>query len=243
MKTYNKFVWDSRTLKLVGSEIRHQDYQGPVERFCGASSQQKSAFADEQKTAGMLRDNLAEFAGTNQGILKDLMAELTPIASAGPGQFGFSPAEETALRTSATENLAAASRNATNSYRSAMASAGGGNLHLPSGSEAAINASLAEDAASKQAAAQLGITEKGYDIGRQNWEMATQGLASAPGQLENPVTSAGNAAVGGGQVEQSGAQAITDANNAWMAPVAGLIGGVAGGLIPKIPGGGGGKTN
>lgn len=204
--------------------------------MCGASSQQKDAYANETKISGLLTENFENFAGTNSAILKNITGALTPIAEAGPGQFGFTPGEEAAERTDAAEQLNSAGANATNAVRSAVASQGGGTTYLPSGSSASILGALAEDTAVKEAEAQSNITQKGYDIGRQNWEFATNELAAAPGALENPVTGAGDAAVAGANLEQSGAAAITQADQAWMQPVAQIIGGVAGGLIPHIPG-------
>jgi len=200
--------------------------------MCGASSQEKSAFGNEQKVSSLLTSTFQQFAGENQAILNDLTGHLQPISDAGPDQFGLSPKQEAAERTMTAEQLNAAGANASNAVRGALASRGGGTTYLPSGSEASIIGSLAQDTAVKEAMAQSQITQHGYDIGRQNWEFATQELGQAPGQLEAPVISAGNAASGGAQAEMSGGEAITQANDAWMAPVAGLTGGVIQGLLP-----------
>jgi hypothetical protein len=238
MSIATKIVWDMET-KLILAKVEYE-YCGPVDRACGASRQQKDAFAQEQKVSGLLTENFTEFAGDNKAILKNITEGLTPIAEAGPSQFGFAPAEEAALRTDAAEQLNAAGANATNAVRAAVASQGGGTTFLPSGSSASILGALAQDTAVKEAEAQSGITAKGYDIGRENWMYATKELAAAPGELENPVTSAGGAAVSAADLEQQGAKAITDAQNAWMAPVGQIIGGVAGALIPTPKKGGGG---
>lgn len=192
--------------------------------MCGASSEQKQAFANEKKISQLLTTNFEEFAGRNSAILDNMISSLSPIESAGPGQYGLPAAEDAALRTSASENISSAGAQASNAVRSALASRGGGTTYLPSGSEASIIGTLAQDTAQKEALAQNQITEKGYDTGRQNWEFATEGLIKAPGELENPVTSAGSGALGGAEAEQKGAEAITQANQAWMAPVAGIIG-------------------
>src|SRR5262249_46460177 len=121
--------------------------------------------------------------------------------------------------------------------RSSLAAEGGGNTYLPSGSKAAIEGSRAQQQANAQATAQLGITEKSYDLGRQNFFQATQDLGAIPGELENPATAAGSAASGAAGQEMSGATDIANANNAWIAPVAGMIGGLGGAAL----GGFGGK--
>jgi len=210
--------------------------------MCGASSQQKAAYANEQKVSNLLTSQFQDFAGQNQEILSDLTGHLQPISDAGPSQFGMSPAEEAAERTMTAEQLNSAAGQTANAVRGAVASRGGGTSYLPSGSEDAILGSLAQDTAVKEALAQSQITQRGYDIGRQNWEFATSGLSKAPGELENPVTAAGGEAVSGAGLQQKGADSITEANQAWMKPVAGLAGGIIGGLLPfgKHSGGGGG---
>jgi hypothetical protein len=199
--------------------------------MCGASSQQESAFANEAKVSSLLTTGLQQIAGDNQLILGNLTKGLTPIQTAGPSQFGLSPAEEAAERTDVAEQGAQAGAQTANAVRSAISSRGGGTSYLPSGSEASIIGSLAQQTAVQEAEQQSAITQKGYDIGRQNWEFATQELATAPGELENPITNAGSAASGAAGQEMSGANAITAANQAWMGPVGQIIGGVAGGAL------------
>jgi len=200
--------------------------------MCKASSQQKQAYANEQKVSNLLTSQFQEFAGENQAILSDLTGHLQPIEDAGPSQFGMSPTEEAAERTMTAEQMQSAGAQAANSVRGAIASRGGGTAFLPNGAEDAILGQLATDNATKEALAQAKITQRGYDIGRENWQFATSGLTRAPGELENPVTSAGGEAVSGANMEQKGADAITEANQAWMKPVAGLAGGIIGDLLP-----------
>lgn len=174
--------------------------------------------------------------GKNQNLLDTLIKALSPTVQAGPNQYGFAPGQDAAMRTQATEQIAQAGANATNATRNAVAAHGG--MSLPSGSEAGIESSLAQNQANAQAGAQLGITEKGYEAGRENYFQSVSDLAGAPGQLENPATSAGNAASGSaGQVMQ-GANDITQANNAWIAPISGMIGAVGGGALGGIGGSG-----
>jgi hypothetical protein len=236
------------TLKVIdvetGQVLKHSWYElsddAPVDLACGASKEQKQAFANEQTVANLLKTNFEQFAGENQSILQNLTSTLTPIETAGPSQWGMSAGQEAAERTMAAETLSSAGAQASNAVRGALASRGGGQTYLPSGSEAAILGTLAQDTAVKEAEAQSFITERGYDIGRENFEFATEGLMRAPGELEAPVTSAGAGAIGGAGQEMAGANAITAANNAWMAPVAGIVGagvsaatGGIGNAIPK----------
>lgn len=203
--------------------------------MCGASGQEKAAYGNEQKVSSLLTTQFQKFAGDNAAILGELTHNLTPIQTAGPSQFGLSAAEEAAERTMTAEQLSAAGSQVSNAVRSAVASKGGGTTYMPSGSLASIEGALAQDTAVKEALAQSKITQRGYDIGRDNWKFATEGLMKAPSELENPVTSAGDAALGGAKAQMEGGKSITEANQAWMKPVAGLIGGIGGGLIGKLP--------
>jgi hypothetical protein len=222
MKISTKIVWNIESGAVI--ERHTYDYSGPIALLCGASDQEKAAFANEQKISNLLTTNFQEFAGKDSAILDNMIKSLSPIQAAGPSQFGLTPVAEAAERTSAAENISAAGAQASNAVRSAMASRGGGMSYLPSGSEAEIVGTIAQDTAVKEALAQSNITAKGFDIGRQNWEFATEGLTKAPGALESPITQAGGEAVTGAGQEQKGAEAITAANQAWMAPVAGIIG-------------------
>ena len=232
---YRQIIWNMETLEIT-SRIP-SGYSGPADKLCGASGAQKEAAATQKKITDLLTSDAQLIFGKDQHILDSIMGALEPVINKGPDQYGFSAAEDSAKRTQATDTLAAAGRNATNAVRSAVAAQGG--MNLPSGSEAAIEGGLAEDQANKQAEAQLKVTDEGYATGRQNFFAAEGAAASAPGALENPATSAFNAASGASEGNIKAQDDITAANNAWMAPVAGLIGSVAGGFIPKIPGGGG----
>lgn len=219
--------------------------------MCGASSQEQSAYANEDKISKLMTESAQQMAGTNFEILKGIVDNLKPIQSAGPDQFGFSAGEEAALRTDTAEQLNAANSQVANAVRGSMANKG----TLPSGSENAIIGALAQEGAVKEAEAQSAITTKGYDIGRQNWEFATEGLTKAPGALEAPVTGAYEGAMGGAQAAMKGAQDITAADRAWEAPVGKLVGAglslipgvgpflgaAVGNAAGSLPGGGGGS--
>lgn len=228
MRTYSEVVWDLETLEIVRRTVVHEDYGGPVERACGASKEQKIAFGNIQAISGLMKMSFQKIFSDNQAILKNITDALTPIVRAGASQFAFSPAEEAARRTEATAKVAAAGKQAADVTRQAIAARGGGNIYLPSGSEAAIEAGLARDIAVKQAEEQLGITEKGYETGRQQFFTAAGQLAAAPGQLEAPITAAGGAAIGAGSEELKAGEAITAAKQAYLAPLGGIIGGTLG---------------
>jgi hypothetical protein len=201
--------------------------------MCGASGIENKAFQNEVNIESILRNDFTAIFGKNTGILDMLEGSLAPQVQGGPGQYGFTPAEDAARRGQATEQLAQAGTEAANAVRSSMAAQGGGNTLLPSGSQAAIDAALAQQTATRQAEAQMGITQQGYDVGRENYYQSLALAGRLPGELENPATTLADPMLKGAGMQMQGAQEITQANNAWIAPVAGLVGA---GLNMVVPG-------
>lgn len=229
MKIITKVIIDTETLEEIHKES--YDYFGPLSYCCGASAEQKAAYATEAQTATTLEADFNKIFSGNQNILDTLTAPLKGIVGRGPGQFGMTPDEEAAQRTQATEAISSAGRQAEGVVRQEIAAQGGGNYVAPSGSVASIEASLAQDTAQRQAAAQEAITAKGYELGRENFFNASRELAAAPGELENPATGMESGIVGAEGLAGKTATDITSANNAWMGAVGGLVGGVLGGPI------------
>jgi hypothetical protein len=210
--------------------------------MCGASPGQKMEAGQEAAFANSLRSDFASVFANNEAILNSVQGALTPIVQAGENQFGMNPAEEAALRTQSMEGASAAGTNVSNAVNEALAAKGGGNTFMPAGSLGAIEEQIASETARQNAAQQLGITEKGYDIGRQDFFQAESALAGAPGALENPATSLAGGAIGAGNAAMSGANAVQSANMAPWQALGGAIGGAAGKLLgnPGLFNGGGG---
>src|SRR4030081_1020551 len=130
---HSRVVWNLETLEIVGRFGRF-DYDGPVGKLCGATKGQKDAAAQEMSTAKSMSSAFDTIFKGNENILKSITGALTPVVQAGPSQYGFSSAEDAALRTRAMDSNAAASQQVTNAVRSAEASRGGGNTYIPTGS-------------------------------------------------------------------------------------------------------------
>ncbi len=229
MAFFTRIVWDLETLQIIERDTF--EYSGPVDLLCGATKGQKDAAAQEATTAKSLSSAFDTIFAGNENILSSIKGALTPVVQQGPSQYGFSAAEDAALRTQATATNAAASQQTTNAVRSAEAARGGGNTYIPSGGEAEIEGALAQTEAQKQADAQLGITKAGFETGRQNFFQSTTDLAQAPGALENPAIAAGTASEGAAADAMKGQTDIANAQNAWIAPVAGAIGAVGGAAL------------
>lgn len=195
--------------------------------MCGASSQQNQIEASQQQFYTTLIDQSKQEFGLDSSLYKELTSAFAPVFDKGPSQEGFSAAEKTALDTQATEGVATNYQSAAKNIREQEAAEGGGNVAIPSGQEAEINAEVAQSAAQQQSSEENQITQADYQQGFQNWESAAQGMLSAPGVFGNSAAAA-NAATSGGSAASSTANQIAQENNSWVGAVTGMIGGIGG---------------
>jgi hypothetical protein len=210
------------------------DYSGPVDLACGATGTQEEQLATAQNLSSEMNVDFGTIFGQNQAILSNITSALEPVVAAGPGQYGYSAAEDAAMRSQATENIAQAGRAATDTTRSAMAAEGGGNIYLPSGSQEAVEAGLAAQTAEKQAEAQSAITQAGYQTGRQNFFQAEGMLAGAPAGLEEPATGYAKTALSALSGAEAQEDKVAAANAAPGQMIGGLLGSVAGAFLGPV---------
>jgi hypothetical protein len=206
--------------------------------MCGASQQQKDISNAQQQMYQTLNQNYATTFGQDQAITGALTAAFTPILQAGPSQTGFSPAEDTAMRTQNTEAVTANYAQSQKAAAAALAGQGGGNMPQASSVNANILAANANAAAQARSQGELGITKLNYAQGYSNWQAATQALSTTAG-LINPLGYAG-ASTGAGSAAATSANQISAANlSPWTSAIGALgsLGGAALGnwqnLFPK----------
>src|SRR5215471_6033166 len=110
-------------------------------------------------------------------IQAKLNAQFDPILKAGPGQMGYTPDELTTLRTQSTEGTAQNYAAAQRALQQRIATLGGGtsNVNTTGGVAGQLQAELASAGAGEQSRENLGITQSGYDVGRQMWQQAVAG--------------------------------------------------------------------
>jgi hypothetical protein len=152
---------------------------------------------------------------------------LDPILKAGPGQPGFSGAEETALDAQAVEGTAANYRAGAKAVGENLAAEGGGDNPLPTGAQTEMKEQVANSAAAEESQQETQIQEANYQTGRQNFQNAEEGeLAIASG--ENPIGYAGatNSASSNAGTE---ANAIASEDTSWINSLIGAAGAVGGG--------------
>lgn len=204
--------------------------------MCGATSQQKQLEAEQADFYKQLISMTQQEYSGFTNIINSLTASVTPILQKGINQEGFDQGEKANLDTMATEGVAANFQHAKEAMSESEAARGGGNTFLPSGEVQEEQANLDIAAADQQSKEQQQILEADYATGRQNYLWA-EGALSGVAQLENPEAMA-SVANQGGNAAATTANEIAQANDAWMAPVFGAIGGIAGAAIGKIPTGG-----
>lgn len=116
--------------------------------------------------------------------MDSLNSSLTPIVNAGVNQQGFSPQELAAQNTQALNTTGGNYANAARALGGQLAGRGG-DSGLESGIDQQIKAGLASNAAGQLSNEQLGITQKNYETGRENYERAVGGLQQLSGDY-NP---------------------------------------------------------
>lgn len=196
--------------------------------MCGGPSSQEKAIAQQQQQFfGTLQQGYKTAFAGQQNILNSLNTAFQPIVAAGINQYGFSPAEDAALRTQASAGTATQYQNASKTIGESLASVGGGNAFLPSGAATKLQSQAALGAAQEESAQQLGITEAGYAQGRQNFLAAASGEQQNAAML-NPTGYAGQA-TGAGQAA-FGSQAQIWEQQQESSPW-NIVGGVLGGAV------------
>ena len=237
INTFLEFVWSSRQNRYILVRNKSIIWTGPVAlcKMEGPSADQQGIAASQLSFYNTLqKDYGTQFANQNN-ILNALNKSLSPIVNAGVGQYGFGNAEDAAMRNQATSGTAGVYKSAKQATGEAQAAQGGGDTFIGSGVKAQTNAQLANSAASTEANQQLGITQQGYQQGRQNYFGAVgqeQGVANAynPSGYATSANSAGTSAYGSASTNQQLKAAADAANSPWSA-VGGAVGGIAGAFM------------
>ena len=151
----------------------------------GPSRAEKDAAARQTSLAQMLAGYASQQYGEQQGIFNNLTSILNPIAAAGPNQQGFNAAELNALNTNAMNTTAGNYASAARKVGSELA--GGGTSAGPSGVQQQIEGTIAAQGAGQAAQEENQIQLENYNVGRENWQNAMEGLNRVGSEL-NPTT-------------------------------------------------------
>jgi len=230
--------WDERLRQYVTVAKTSHEYTGPVALCCGATQGQQNIANQQAAAYQTMQQQAQKEFGSSSTVFNDLLSTLAPTVAAGPNQEGFSPAEKSALQSSAITQTGQAYRNAKQAVGESMAAQGGGNVgDVTGGSNAAINLGVAQSAANQTSNELNEIDQQDYATGRQNYQNAVQGLAGAP-SVFGTANNAGTVETDSGSAAAKTQDEIASQNNSWVGAVAGAlgnIGGVAtGGLIRNL---------
>lgn len=204
----------------------------PVASCKGATAEQNDLEASQAGFYKTLQGAYQQQFANQNAIFSAVRAVYDPIFNAGPNQYGFSAPEDQALRSKATQDTTANYKQAEQATSERLAAAGGGNSLLPSGVAAGVDANLKAVAAGQTSAQNLGITQAGYEQGRQNFLNAS-GVLMDVAKVYNPLGFAG-AATGAGNSAFNMASEIQKANAA--ASPWGTVGGLVGGALGSFAG-------
>lgn len=224
------------------------EYSGPM-AYCigwgGATSQQKQiAASDDAFMQSLQGEQKSQFAN-ELNAQNQLNKAWSPILAGGPYQYGFSTAEDQALRSDIVNQGATAATNTENAALTREQQASGGASATPTGGQQAINAQIAATGAQDTAANLAKEKLQGYEQGANLFEDASKGVSTVA-SLADP-TGYANAA---NQSENAAATAEQDvqeanANSIGSKMLGGLFnaglnlatGGIAKGLGIQLPSG------
>jgi hypothetical protein len=196
-------------------------FKGPCWTNCGASQGQEDALAADTAFQKAVTSTYQTNFNQNQAILSDLTNGATQIFNAGPSQQGMTPAELAVQNSQAINNAAAANKQVQQQIGEKAATNG-----VVPGVESGViqalrsNASTAiENNLSNQEA---NITERNYDLGRQNYENAAKLLVSAPGEIEGATNQTASVVNSANSTTDAEANKIQEANSQWIGLTEGL---------------------
>lgn len=196
-------------------------FQGPSWKNCGASAGQEQALASDQAFQKMVTTQYQLNAGQNQQILSDLTGQLENIFNAGPSQQGMSPAE-LAVQNSQALNSAAAANKQVQQQIGERAATNGVVPGVESGVIQSLRTSAATQVENNLSNQQAQITQKNYDLGRENYLNAEKGLIDAPAALEGATNQTGGVVNNSNKDTADQANENQKANSQWIGLVEGL---------------------
>jgi|SRR5579859_1538119 len=133
----------------------------------------------------------------DQALLQKVEAVAIPILNLGPNQFGFSDAEWKDLQSSIISNVSKGTADAINAMQLSERQKAGGAQVLPAGAEEQLETQANIIGAQNKANQLTSERLTGYNIGRQNYQMAL-GALTGEQQMLNPSTYT-SAATGAGE--------------------------------------------
>lgn len=153
--------------------------------MCGPSHEQRMLEAKQSSLADLMMQSFRQrFAQQSDLLTKLQQSVYQPIISAGPGQQGMTPQERAAYQTQILNTTGANYESAKRALQTTLSARGGGNVALPSGAEAQLQAVLASQAAGQTSAEELALTQQDYALGRERYDRAVAGQQALLGAFD-----------------------------------------------------------
>lgn len=182
--------------------------------MCGPSSAMKDINSKIKGLASQMTDEAKTVFTTAKSNVDKILGSVNGIIDAGASHMGFGQAEINAKNAAAVDAGAAEARNLKAAAGSAVASIGGGNTVMPSGTTTQILTDANVRAAEDTASALNKVQQEGYERGNQDYWKAIDTAERAPSTLD--VASGFNkVALSGEREAATSQQAIDNANNWW----------------------------
>jgi len=232
------YIYTKLRLDFEGNILEQEgyEYNGPLAYCKGASKEEKAQAAQQAETskkqAAFFDVMTASYNKMFEGqtaILGTLKKTFEPILKAGPNQYGLSDAEDRAIRTQASETTAQSYKMAKQAVAEGRA-AQTGDAFIPKGSDAQLDMQLASSAAAQESQQQLGITQKGFEVGRQQFKEAANALGGVAQQM-NPIGFSGQASSAGQTATQGSGEAFDQYKDIYEQNRASSGWNIAGGIL------------
>ena len=239
MKMLRRVVIDIETGQILDRVF--ENYLGPWAHCGGPSAEAKANENAQTNFYNTMVDEQSETFAQQQDILSQIQAVSAPILAAGPDQYGFTPAEDQALRSSVINNSAQQTQNAVNATELQQKQASGGTPVLPTG--AGEEATLQAEELGGQNTANALSQEKlaGYQQGSTNYGQALAAL-TGNASLLSPTSYAGATSSAGSNATGAIKQADSERSNLLSSILGGVVGAgssfLSGGLSNIVGGGG-----
>jgi hypothetical protein len=205
-------------------------------RFTNTGGNQSAANANQAAQASFYNTLTANYQATYgkwTALTNSLNAAIQPIIAAGPGQYGYTPAENASLNAGVVNTAAGNYANQSVAQANNVAAMTGG-TGMPSGAEAELDQNLAIKQAQGVSTGENAVTQAGYTQGNANYQTA---LGQESGLIAdyNP-NSAAASTTGGGTAATGAVNAATAADTAASAGVLALTGSALGGTASVLTG-------
>jgi hypothetical protein len=181
--------------------------------MCGPSSAMKDINTKIQSLATQMSSEAKTVFSTASSTVDKILGSVSGIIAGGPSQAGFSQTELNAKNATAINAGAAEARNLKAAAGSSIASIGGGNTVMPSGTTADIELSASQKAAEDTANAENKIQQESYQRGNDNYWKGIDTAGRAPEILG--VSKGFNESAMAGEHEAATSQQHIDTQNNW----------------------------